>query len=305
MKKRIFNVHASAMALLLALTNGCGSDDASTNKGGSGSVKVIMSGEEIGTHGLLFPTGSGVTIADGWEIQFTHVLVTVGNVRLSENPDKAPSDQSQTDGAIATAAGPWAVDLHKEGSEAGAGGQSKAVAITTIDKKSDGKAFEADKRYAFGYKIQVASTSATKVNFGDDAEAVTLYDEMVTKGVSVLYVGTATFKGGTSCQSSDSTYDFGKFPTSVPFKLGFKTPVENINCQNQENQGDAFQGEEYQRGIPIKENAASTAQITFHLDHPLFSDVQHDPTLYFDQIAAPLVGKPAGTAVTLDDLAGV
>jgi hypothetical protein len=131
---------------------------------------------------------------------------------------------------------------------------------------------------------------------------------MKSKGYVLYYVGKATFKGS-DCQSSDAAYDFAALPTTVEIKLGFATPSDYLNCQNQENQGDAFEGEEYQRGVPIKENTASVAQMTFHLEHPLFSSVVHDSVLYFDQFVAPLVaplpGEPAGTVLTIDDLAGL
>ena len=52
-------------------------------------------------------------------------------------------------------------------------------------------------------------------------------------------------------------------------------------------------------------NEASLAQITLHLEHPWFSDVVHDSDLYFDQMAASLVGEPDGTALTIDHLVGV
>lgn len=117
---------------------------------------------------------------------------------------------------------------------------------------------------------------------------------MVQKGYAVLFVGTATFKG-TDCTTTDATYDFMKVPTTVKFSLGFATPVSSINCQNQTNQGDAFPNEEYQRGVPILANKASGAQLMYHMDHPFYADVQHEPGLFFNQMAAQLVGKPDGT----------
>jgi hypothetical protein len=120
----------------------------------------------------------------------------------------------------------------------------------------------------------------------------------------MLYVGTATFKG-TMCEVSDPAYDFSAFPTSVPFSLCFKTPTAFVNCQNQENQGDPFPDEEFQRGVAVKANEVAIAQATLHVDHPFYSDVEHEPRLFFDQLAAALVGQPAGTVLSLDLLAGV
>jgi hypothetical protein len=296
-----------ALASAPACGEGGGSGGSGASNPGSGSVEVQISGEDIAAEGFLVPTGSEVTIKDGWEIQFSHVLVTIGNITLSEDPDTSPTDQSQTGAVVALAAGPWAVDLHKPGSVPGAGGEGKATPITTFtaQNKNGDKPFESDRRYAFGYDLVAADAEATLVNFEDDGDAVAAYAQMVIGGYTVYYVGTATFKGGASCQSSDPSYDFTQIPTTVPFQIGFVTPVSYLNCQNQENQGEPFDGEEYQRGIAIPVNQAAIAQMTLHLEHPFYSDVEHEPALYFDPIAARLVGKPEGTVVTIDDLAGV
>jgi hypothetical protein len=127
---------------------------------------------------------------------------------------------------------------------------------------------------------------------------------MVERGYAVLYAGTATF-AGEDCTASDASYDFEALPKSVPFELGFATPTSYVNCQNQENQGDAFEGEEYQRGVAIPSNRAAVAQITLHLEHPFFSDTVHDSPLNFDQLAARLVGADTGRALEADDLSGV
>jgi hypothetical protein len=139
----------------------------------AGTINVQIGGEELATDGFLFPTGSEVTIADGWEIEFTNVLVVIDKITLSENPDKAASDQSQTDAVVAEALGPWAVDVHKEGSVPAAGGEGTATPITTIrnQNKNGNQPFDSTKRYAFGFDIVAASASATKVNFAGDTEA--------------------------------------------------------------------------------------------------------------------------------------
>jgi hypothetical protein len=300
------SITAITSALLLVA---CGDDGATGSGGGgpgAGTISVQISGEDAGTDGFLFPTGSEVTISDGWEIHFDHVFVTVGSVWLSENPDTAPADQSKTGDMVAKQDGPWAVDLAIAGTAVGAGGEGTAVplvAFETMNLKGDAP-FAADQRYAFSYALVAASSSATKVNFEDDAAASSAYESAVTGGCSVVYVGTATFKG-TDCESSDATYDFTAIPTTVPFRLCFATPTDYVNCQNEANQGDPFPDEEFQRGIPIQANEASTAQITMHLEHPFYSDVQHEPRLYFDQLAAALVGQPAGTELTLDLVTGI
>lgn len=284
-----------------------GSGSGSGASGQSGSVEVNISGEDAAVDGFLFPEGSEVTFGDGWTVKFDHVLVTVGEVTLSENPDKAPSDQSQTDAVVARATGPWAVDLHIAGDVVAAGGEGMATRLTTIAAQTEnGNApFETDRRYAFGYKLVPASAGATPVNFAGNAAAEAAYAEMVAGGFTTYYVGTATFDGGAACTTSDAGYDFSAVPVTVPFKLGFETPTSYLNCQNEENDGDAFPDEEYQRGIAIPDNQAARAQITVHLEHAFYGDVEHEPAIFFTQMAAQLVGKPAGTAVTMNDLEGL
>ncbi|MBK8255449.1 MAG: hypothetical protein IPK82_22660 [Polyangiaceae bacterium] len=153
-------------------------------------------------------------------------------------------------------------------------------------------------RYAASFNVAPPTSSATLLNFSD-AETKALFDQMVSSKWSVLYSGTATFKG-TECTTSDETYDYSKLPTTVNFVFGFASPTTYVNCQNQENQGDPFDGEEYQRGVTIQENQASIAQLTLHLEHAFYSETQHEPALYFDQLAALLVGQPEGSVLTLD-----
>lgn len=288
---------------------GCGDDTGTGGAGGeaaSGTVKVQISGEELATEGFGFPTGSEVTIADGWAISFDYVFVTVGRAWLSDNPDLNPSDASQTGAEVAEAVGPWAVDLARAGDAPGAGGEGTAHSLAVIEAENlNGDApLAADKRYGFSFDLVSASASATKIGFGDDPDAVAAYEEAVAGGYAVYYVGTATFVGG-ACEVSDAAYDFDAIPTTVPFRLGFDTPTAFLNCQNQENDGDPFPDEEYQRGLSIRSDAPSLAQITVHVEHPFYSDVQHEPALYFDQLAAQLVGAPEGAVLTVDDLESV
>src|SRR5260370_15458080 len=77
---------------------GCGSSD---KKGGA--VQFTASGEVLALGGYAFPPPSANSAAfvDGWEIKFDELLVTFDKITLSENPDKSPTDQSQTDHALA------------------------------------------------------------------------------------------------------------------------------------------------------------------------------------------------------------
>lgn len=292
--------HLPSFGLALALALGSAGCGSSSETGGS--IAVQISGEAAATEGFLFPSGSDVTFADGWELHFAHVLVTVADVTLAENPDKSPTDQSQTGAPVARAPGPWAVDLALPGSLAAAGGEGTAVPIATISAQNlaRGEPFRADERYAFGYRVVAATAGAKQVNFASDDEAAALYARMIAGGFAVLYAGTATF-AGSNCVASDPDYDTSTLPVEVPFELGFATPTSYVNCQNQENQGAAFEGEEYQRGIAVLPNQPALAQITLHLEHPFFSDTVHGSSVYFDQLAARFEGAP----LTSEDLVGV
>ncbi len=295
-------------AALIAAGAGCGDDTGAGGAGGGGgeagpgTVRVQISGEDAAADGFLFPTGSEVTIIDGWELHFDHVLVTVGRVWLSEDPNRNPGDQSDIGADVAEAVGPWVIDLTQPGDVPAAGGEGEAIHITDITSRKDGSPLAGGETYAFSYSLVAANSGATPINL-DDA-AASAYEEAVANGYAVFYVGTATFKGE-ACSVSDDGYDFTAIPTTIPFKLGFDTPTAYVNCQNQENQGDPYQGEEYPRGVAIKESSSALGQITVHLEHPLYSDVQHEPPLYFDAMAAQVVGAPEGTLLTLDRLAGV
>lgn len=281
---------------------GCGSSD---KKGGA--VQFTASGEVLALGGYTFPPPSAdkPAFVDGWEIKFDELLVTFDNITLSENPDKSPTDQSQTDQAVARVTGPWAIDLHKGGPLPGKGGSGEqALAVTNVQNQSlnGNKAFDETKRYAFGFDIVAATSSANKLNL--DATGNADYATMVQNGWTVLYVGTATFKG-TSCTSTDPSYNFSQLPQTVKFRFGFKSPATYINCQNPDNQGQAFPNEEHQRGVQIKTNETAIAQATVHTDHPFWESFVHDTPPHFDQLAARAQNVGGTWTVTLDDVAGV
>jgi hypothetical protein len=294
------------------------------------NLTVTISGEGGALTGFAFPPTSSNDLAfvDGWDVKFERILVTVDDIALSDNPDLSPTDQSQTGMVVATAKGPWAVDMtkpgavtdikprtqsqplsdddhdhdHDHGHDHGGAKNPDAQLLARFDALDGNKSFDPVRRYAFGFDIVTASATAKVTNL--DATAQADYAEMTAKGLSVLYVGTATFKGvdcKQSDQSAEQPYDFTKLPTSVKFRFGFKTPTKYKNCQNSDLRGKAFDGEESQRGVQVSD--PTTAQITLHVDHPFWSTVDHAAAeLFFDQMAA--VASPDGTLV-IDDLASV
>lgn len=272
------------------------------------SVLVTLTGEASATEGVTFPPPAGggeAYFVDGWEVSYEHVLVTVGAVTLAENPEANPNDQSITGAVVAEVAGPWAVDLAKPGSLEAKEQNGRAFPLARVasqNKKSGSPAFDPTARYAFSYSLVAAQEGAQSVNLDADAEAA--YREMAERGWTVMFVGTATWKGdqGTpACRTSSSAYDFGRFPKAVKFRFGFKAPVTYTNCVNPElSPIDS-------RGVQTSSSAQTLAQLTLHLDHPFWEALTEDAPLRWDALAARKSAAsgagPASVELTTDDLA--
>lgn len=322
MKKSALSLAAGTLASIVSIA-ACSTQD---HEDGSPDLTVTISGEGAALTGFAFPPASSNDLAfvDGWDVKFERILVTVDDIALNDNPDVSSSDQSLVGATVATAKGPWAVDMTKPGAitdikprtqvsplsdhdhDHDHGGNSHDVdgkdpfaqSLTRFESLDGNRSFDPARRYAFGFGIVAASASAQHTNL--DAAAEADYREMLAGGLSVLYVGTATFKG-VDCKSSDPSYDFTKLPTTVKFRFGFKSPTRYRNCQNTDLRGKAYDGEEAQRGVQVSEGGGTVAQITLHVDHPFWNTVDHDGAeLFFDQMAA--VASPDGTLV-IDDLA--
>lgn len=309
--------------LALAMLSACGTpmpttDAGPTSDGGyftyftapTGSVNnsllVSITGEASATEGTGFPPASAGEpyFIDGWELTYEHVLVTIGGVTVSENPDLNPNDQSATGAQVAEVTGPWAVDLAKPGPLAAKEQNGRAwplARIATQNKKSGTPAFDPTSKYAFGFSLVPAVEGAQAVNLDLDAE--TAYRTMAQNGWTVLLQGTATWKGAQSappCRATDTSYDFARFPKAVKFSLGFKAPVNFTNCANPElSPADS-------RGVQTSTSAQTTAQLTFHLDHPFWEALTEDAPLRFDVLAARksvMSGAgPASVELTTADL---
>jgi hypothetical protein len=275
---------------------------------GPKGVLVTASGEVLALGGYDFPpaTSDDVYFVDGWEIRYDRVLATFDHVMLNENPGKSPTDQSQVGALVAQADGPWAVDLHKGGPLEGKGGSDEqAVAVVAIpnENKNGGAAFDPTMLYAYSFEMPAATAQAHNVNL--DADDLAEYQMMIAAGNTALLQGTATWKGGSSCVTTDSGYDFTKLPPVVKFRLAFKAPTSYINAQNPENDpADPLPGEEHERGIKITASASTIAQTTFHLDHAFWESFVHDSPAHFDQFAAHYVGATEVPTAKLEDFVG-
>ncbi len=290
-------------------TQACGStgddnDPATDEKGGT--IKVTLSGEAFAQSGYPFPPqpGDELVFVDGWEVSFDHVLVTVGDVHLYANPDTNAQDPTQVGPEVAHMDGSWVVNLARAGDVPGKGGGSEtAFTLGTLTNQDNGQRFDPESRYALSFRTLAASASAQKVNL--DAASEALYTEMIAAGQSVLYAGTARFRG-TQCSSTDNSYAFASLPTEVHFKLGFTAPTRYSNCQNPENApAEPLAGEEFQRGVQVRANAEAVAQLTIHVDHPFWESTAEDAPLHFDPWAARAVMRNGRAEVNLADVATV
>jgi hypothetical protein len=273
-----------------------------------GTVEFSASGEVLALGGYSFPPASPTdsTFVDGWAVSFTKFIATIDKIKLSQNPDSSPTDQSVTGKLVAEVDGPWAIDLHKGGPLMGKGGAGEeALPITTLDKQNlnGGAAFDPSVRYAFGFDLVPASAAATRLNIdADDAD----YQDMIENGYVVLYIGTATWMGTSSCTTTNSAFDFSQMPTTVSFRLGFKSPTTYINCQNPDNDPALpIGGEEHERGVQIASTGTTIAQVTVHTDHPFWESTVHDSPAHFDPLAAVAKVVNGAASVTMDDTVGV
>ena len=292
--------------------SGCGNGGSGGSGGGSaapGSIVFDISGEVLALGGYTFPpaTMDDPAFVDGWEIKFSELLVTVDKITLSANPDTNAGDESQVGALVAEVDGPWAVDLHKGGTRAGKGGNGEeAFQLTTLanQNKNGGQPFDDTVRYAFGFDVVPATASAQMTNL--DARGMADYAMMQASGYTVLYVGTATFKGGTSCTPAPADPEFASLPPVVNFKLGFKSPTSYVNCQNPDDDpAKPLGSEEHERGIFIKGNQPVIGQLTIHTDHPFWESFVHDSPAHFDMIAAQYTGSTGTPTAVLEDMRGV
>lgn len=299
-----------------------------------GSIHFTASGESLAQTSIGYdfpPANAGDPIFyDGWEVKFSEMIVTFDKVTMSENPDMSANDQSQTGPAVAQLIGPWAVDLAKGGTVTGKSGAPELAAdieAITGENLKGNASFDPSKRYAFGFDAVPASASAKIVNL--DAQGKTDYQTMQQNGWVVFYKGTATWKGlhsggpsacpvgnagdGTCCYQSDNgsatPYDFdANLPKVVTFAFGFTTPTSYVNCQNPDNDPakPLSDAEEHERGVQVKSNQSTIAQVTFHTDHPFWESFKHDTPAHFDQLAARAVKQADGSyLVQLSDMKGV
>lgn len=294
---------------------GGGDNDGGGNNGpftppadpGPGGFWVTVSGEDLASIGYDWTSSSTAdgdppAFVDGWAVTFEHVIVTVDKIRVNADPDKDEGNPQSVGAVVASADGPFAVDATIGGSVVGKSGSpdEKTVPIAAFSKQSNGQAFDPATRYAFSYDLVPAAANAKVVNL--DTAGLALYEEAKQKGWSMIFSGTATYKGPAPTAGSV----FEKIPTQVKFTLGMKNPSSYINCQNTDLTAT---GDEFPRGIQASASKSTTVQITIHTDHGFWDKLNVEGTpLHFDAIAAnaSTYGTPSSPGtVTIEDLANV
>jgi hypothetical protein len=304
---------------------------------GANGIYVSASGETLALYGFLFPpldSSTDTWMVDGWNFTLDAYITVFTAITLWDDPDLAPTDQSQHGPEVAQLNGPFVVDLHKGGPLTGqGGGGEQATPIGVFTETGDGGSFDPTVTYGFGFSTIPAPADYDAYNVNLTADENPYYAYMVENGYSVLYVGTATWNGramndgvGGTCVQTGVTppYDFGDsdggveseggtsdggagYPQAMTFMLGFSTPTHYVNCQN----GTEFpgvvglDGEEHPRGIQVAPNVSVPAQVTIHMDHPFWESFAENSPVHWDQIAAQYVGAPQPIVAHTEDMKGV
>jgi hypothetical protein len=292
---------------------------------GAGAIYVTISGESNALTGYPFPPAnfaSDTYMPDGWEFRILECIVVVDRIVLWSDPDLSTTDPSRHGPRIAHLSGPFVVDLHRGGKIVGQAGYPElATPLGSITSQNDngGQPFDTGggTRYGFGFSTVPATYDAYNVNL-DESEAAD-FALMVEKGYSVFYRGTTVWKGddpgntqGPCVQtnagpSSDAGYDFSPMDRlNFAFALGFSTPTDYINCQNQTGGGTPLPGEDFARGVAASPSQSTVAQVTLHMDHPFWESFQENSPVHWDNIAAQYLGSPPDAAVEVhtEDLVG-
>lgn len=252
---------------------------------GAGAFWVTVSGEDLALLGYDWTAGAEAdgdppAFVDGWAVRFDHVIVTVDALRINADPDRDEANPLDLGAQVASADGPWAVDVSIGGDVVGKSGSpdERTVPIAAFGAQANGDAFDPAARYAFSYAIVPAADDARLVNL--DAEGLALYDQARANGWSTILAGTAEYNG----PAPEAGSVFAQVPRQVAFTLGLTNPSSYINCRNTDLQAV---GDEFPRGIQANANASTTVQLTIHTDHIFWDALNVEGTpLHFDPIAA-------------------
>ena len=292
---------------------GCGGGSSNNSDGGSGggSVQFTASGEVLALGGYAFPpaTAGDPDFVDGWEMHFTKFIAVfdkvtlVGEARHVADRSVADRQARRRDRRAVGDRPAQGRTAHGQGRQRRAGLPDRHASRTRT--RTAAPPFDPTMRYAFGFD----SVPATAVGEApaDRRRRRRLRGDGAERLERALRRHRDVEGRHASCTSTNPSYDFSTLPTTVNFRLGFATPTTYVNCQNPDNDpAKGLGGEEHERGVQVKANDTTIAQVTFHTDHPFWESFTHDTPAHFDQLAALAKKQTDGSyLVTLDDTKGV
>ena len=162
---------------------------------GAGGFWVTVSGEDLALLGYEWSNsaeagGDPPAFVDGWSLRFDHVIITVDRLRINAEPDRDDANPLDVGSLVASAQGPWAVDVSIGGDVTGKSGSpdERTVPIAAFSAQSNGRPFDPASRYGFSYDLVSAADDAMLVNL--DAEGLALYEQGKQQGWSMIFSGT-------------------------------------------------------------------------------------------------------------------
>lgn len=217
-------------ALPLAALLACSSSDAGV---GQGNVQVFIVPEDTITAGLE-PGTDVENIVDGWKVEYTKFLVTIGNFRAKSSA----SGKAVGDPTI------YVLDLKN----APAGGyvtfEAKAVEALTFDK--------------VGQDMPAATASAKALPPTTAADLAL----MQGKGYALYFEGTMTKADGQSCKPGSKDPKDCVAAPKISFKWGFSMGTAFDDC-----------GKDGKAGFAVPVGGTVGVKPTIHGDHWFFSDL--------------------------------
>ncbi|MEZ4404960.1 MAG: hypothetical protein R3A52_00510 [Polyangiales bacterium] len=221
-------ISMGALALLVLGAAGCGDDAA-----GTGRVQVFVEPEDTIPEGLTPGTGEE-NVVDGWTVEYTRFLVSVGNFRAGRSAD---ASASLTDPRR------WVVDLRS----VPAGG----FVATTWEGAAAGRWDR------FGFDLPNAAAGALAATGTSQSDL----DFMVSNGFSLYFEATLTNPSGRSCRPTAPADCVPR--TALTVRWGLRAGTSFDGCAPA--QGDS--------GFAVTAGATVQIKPTIHGDHWFFTNI--------------------------------
>lgn len=187
---------------------GC-SDDGDSTAAGTGSLTLTITGEDGAKDGFPFEEdGESIAFAEDWTVQFSKVIVSVGNIELAgadgkvavASSDRFIVDLHKSDGELATFENLGARRWEKFSYEVLPASEGmtnvNGVAAADIEAMVDGgfnywlagTAEKAGDSYTFAWGLKNPTLNANCTNGSDDSEGLVISDNSTTDGEMTFHV---------------------------------------------------------------------------------------------------------------------